>query len=502
MSVFKRTYTGKGGKTKSIQKWSVDFRDHDGIVRRVAAFKDRSASLELERSLKKLVALRMAGAGPDAELSRFPESCPGEIREKLADWNIISGERAAAGRDIDRHVADWRIELEARGNTDRHVKTFTSKVTAVANACQWRFLTDISLLDAQNWLTDQKRAGKSAATCNTYIRASKGFCAWLVKEKRANENPLAYWSLLNEKSDRRYQRHAFTLEEMGLLLAATEDGPVHHGMTGVDRALLYRTAVETGFRWSELHSLTRGSFDFNAEPASLTIQAAYAKNGKEDTITLRNELAADLKSRMGLFLPAAKAFTGMWKDKGAAIIREDLEAAGILSRDSDDNLVITDEYGMIYDFHCLRATFATLLNKARVPLATAQRLMRHSDPKLTANIYTHVMLDDKAEALAKLPNITAKRAEDEGIAKTGTNDAPASKDDKIVVMKIDSSGTDSMANIRTYADSGRGGDRPFGNGLENAKTPVPQGQTGVQYMEPTVGFEPTTCALRKREAIL
>ena len=41
-------------------------------------------------------------------------------------------------------------------------------------------------------------------------------------------------------------------------------------------------------------------------------------------------------------------------------------------------------------FHDLRGTTATLLARAGVPLVIAQRILRHTDPRLTANIYTHV----------------------------------------------------------------------------------------------------------------
>ena len=40
------------------------------------------------------------------------------------------------------------------------------------------------------------------------------------------------------------------------------------------------------------------------------------------------------------------------------------------------------------DFHSLRYTFATKLARKGVSKRLAQELMRHSDPKLTANIYT------------------------------------------------------------------------------------------------------------------
>jgi integrase len=284
-------------------------------------------------------------------------------------------------------------------------------------------LSDIAAADMDHWRNDKKTEGKAAQTINHYLTVAKTFCDWLVRERRIPENPLAYPSKLNAKADRRIERHPYTVDELGALLAAAEEaGTIVHGMTGQDHALLYRSAVDTGFRWSESRSLLRASFDFAADPATVTIEVAYAKNGQRDTLPLRPELAADLKARMALFLPNAKAFPGMWKDKGADMIRIDLEVAGVLKRNAKGELITKDEYGRVYDFHGLRHTFAPLLNQARVPLATAQKPMRHSDPKLTANIYTHVLVEGKAEALAKLPTITAKENNKEAAAATGTLD--------------------------------------------------------------------------------
>ena len=49
-----------------------------------------------------------------------------------------------------------------------------------------------------------------------------------------------------------------------------------------------------------------------------------------------------------------------------------------------------------------RVTFATLLARAGVPLVQAQHLMRHSDPKLTANVYTRLELVDRRKAVEKV----------------------------------------------------------------------------------------------------
>ena len=57
------------------------------------------------------------------------------------------------------------------------------------------------------------------------------------------------------------------------------------------------------------------------------------------------------------------------------------------------------------DIHALRHTFGTHLSKAGVPLRTAQAAMRHSDPSLTANVYTDPKLLDVAGAVASLPDL-------------------------------------------------------------------------------------------------
>lgn len=56
-------------------------------------------------------------------------------------------------------------------------------------------------------------------------------------------------------------------------------------------------------------------------------------------------------------------------------------------------------------FHALRHTYATRLFEAGVPPKTVQHLMGHSDITTTLNIYTHVMENEKLEAVEKINNI-------------------------------------------------------------------------------------------------
>lgn len=56
-------------------------------------------------------------------------------------------------------------------------------------------------------------------------------------------------------------------------------------------------------------------------------------------------------------------------------------------------------------FHALRHTYATRLFEANIPPKTVQSLLGHADIETTMNIYTHVMKDQKLEAIEKLNNI-------------------------------------------------------------------------------------------------
>ncbi len=57
-----------------------------------------------------------------------------------------------------------------------------------------------------------------------------------------------------------------------------------------------------------------------------------------------------------------------------------------------------------------------------VPLAVAQKIMRHSDPKQTSAFYTHILVADKARELSKLPAVAATDPANEAAAKTETTD--------------------------------------------------------------------------------
>ena len=77
------------------------------------------------------------------------------------------------------------------------------------------------------------------------------------------------------------------------------------------------------------------------------------------------------------------------------------------SREASDFLTYQNSDGLFADFHSNRHTFITRLGRNGTPLMTAQKLARHSDPKLTSNIYDHLEQDQKVSAVESLQGLPA-----------------------------------------------------------------------------------------------
>ena len=130
----------------------------------------------------------------------------------------------------------------------------------------------------------------------------------MVKHQRALTNPIAHLEPLDVKADRRRDRRALSVDEVKRLLNATAEGPDRYGTTGPERRLLYWLALETGLRSNELRSLTRASFRLDDKSPTVTVAAGYSKRRREDTLPLRQVLAAEFREHGSeIYLPKDSA---------------------------------------------------------------------------------------------------------------------------------------------------------------------------------------------------
>src|SRR5690606_37258250 len=74
-------------------------------------------------------------------------------------------------------------------------------------------------------------------------------------------------------------------------------------------------------------------------------------------------------------------------------------------REKSEFLMYCDSQGRYADFHANRHTFITNLGRAGVSPKIAQTLARHSDIRLTMNVYTHTDIAEKQAAVGSLPRL-------------------------------------------------------------------------------------------------
>ncbi len=356
--------------------WLIRYTDHDGSRReRSSKTTDRRAAQRIANELEAAAALRREG-----------------VIDPRAD-RLATADRIPA----ERHVADFAKHLGAKGDTARHVQEAEAQVLRLLVLANAGRLSEVTPAKVQGALATLRGKGKSARTCNKALGAIKAWWRWLVREGRVAEDVLAHLRGFNADQDRRRERRALTAEELSKLVQAAQDGPRLHGLEGRDRAVLYLLASNTGFRASELASLTPESFRLEDDPPTVTVAAAYSKRRKTDAQPIRRDLAAVLQPWLADRPKGRPVFpVRALAEKTARMVRADLKAAEL--SDHDDK-------GRCVDFHALRHSFISHLVSSGVSVKAAQELARHSTPLLTIGRYAHTQQGELAAALDNLPPV-------------------------------------------------------------------------------------------------
>ena len=222
----------------------------------------------------------------------------------------------------------------------------------------------------------------------------------MVRDRRATESPVEYLKT-ETVTENVHERRPLEPDQVRRLLETTKFAPKRFKLTGPERAMLYRLAIETGLRRNELKSLTVSSFDLEAN--TVTVRANMTKNKKLAKLPLRPDTAAELREFLVGKTSDAQVFDVPLNT--ADMIKADEADAGIPYVDSEDRHA---------DFHALRHTTGSWLAANNVHPKVAQAIMRHSDINLTMSRYSHVMEAQEAEAVARLPDLSLSHREGQG----------------------------------------------------------------------------------------
>jgi len=183
----------------------------------------------------------------------------------------------------------------------------------------------------------------------------------------------------------------------------------------VPQAPLWSFLLEAGSRWGETRLLTWGDVDLGK--CLVVLRAENTKSRKQRAVPLSEGQVAELVRLRALqervlgrlpnasdavFLSPEGARWGWPTTNPMRILDRLLDRAGIAKIDTE---------GRKLDIHALRTTCASRMARRGVPLAITQRWLGHSDPKLTAQHYTDLGVEDlRAAVEAPSPLARAKEA--------------------------------------------------------------------------------------------
>ena len=340
---------------------------------------------------------------------------------------------------VSGHVADYIDSMKSRGVVEMHRAKTRRHLQTLILDCNFDRLADLKQEGLERWLSRESTKGRSARSRNAHRTALVSFCNWCLAVGRLTTNPFKGVPKANEAADPRRRRRAMTEGEFTRLLDVARRRPLLEAETvrrgkrkgeayanvrpevrerlealGRERALIYKTLVLTGLRKNELATLAANQLRLDAPVPHVDLDAADEKSREGNGVVIRADLADDLRRwlddkltalqadarRRGEPIPVEFPTDTLIFDVPSGLVRifdRDLKLAGISKR---------DDRGRTLDVHALRTTFGTLLSRGGVPLRTAQAAMRHSDPSLTANVYTDPRLLDVSGALDALPGLS------------------------------------------------------------------------------------------------
>ncbi|MCH8150456.1 MAG: hypothetical protein IH987_21165 [Planctomycetes bacterium] len=233
------------------------------------------------RKIERLVSLRKKKEPLTAELSAWLDTMDAKFRARLVKYGILDSRWADRSKPLSEHLGDYRRSILNGGRTQEYADQTAGRIRSVFQACGFVYYADISASAVETYLADSRsmKDGIGPKTSNHYLHAAKQFCNWMIKDRRAKESPVAHLSCVNANTDVRRERRELNDEEVTRLLDAARTGDEFRQMSGMQRFMLYASALGTGLRASELASLTVSHFDLDAEIRSLKLWWAKHADG-------------------------------------------------------------------------------------------------------------------------------------------------------------------------------------------------------------------------------
>lgn len=396
MNLYKPTFKDrKTGQKRETPQWYLDFRDHHGTRQRFAGSADRHETEAFGRMLTELVKCRKRSVQPADKLWTWLMGLPADVQAKLVALDLADKRWFAALSQAERLSAwvddyeNWQRTSKARTGFHRSadsVQTVMHRIRAIVDGCGFRTWGDIRKSAVESYIGGLSIGRRTHVG---YCRAIKQFCTWCVRDGRGEFSPVQFLDLVTVPD--KETRRPLGFDEVCRLLAAAVKAPKRFGLTGMERGILYRVGIESGFRRNELAHVTAGSFD--PVKATLRLPAECCK----DRCDAEQPISMALASRLADYLASRQrtdSIIPLHSEHTARMIQADATDAG---------LPIVDDEGRELVFHSLRHTLRTELEKARVSDGVIDSIMRHKPAGVGKRFYRHVHEFERREAIERLP---------------------------------------------------------------------------------------------------
>jgi integrase len=396
MNIYRQNYKAKDGKTAKTSKFYIEFLDHNKLRHKIPAFADKRVSEAFGRNIESLVNCRTSGLEHDIKLNQWLETLPSSILKKFTAWGLIDGQRAEITKPLSEHISDYIKILQSKDFSKDYVARTQNRLKNIIEDCRFFYFRDITKSAVDLYLGRLKKDEYSTTSRNHYLDALRTFLNWCQLDSRILNNPLAKF----EKPARDSKRKGILTPEqfIDLIKNTFEKNVLIENISGQDRAILYALAGTTGLRKNELLNLIWSDLNLSGDNPFVKVRACIAKNGKEAlqpipaiAVNLLTALKAHIRPQ-----DTNRVFAGFRLSINTAeLIVSDLKAAKIDLIDKDGNEIC---------FHSLRNSYISWLANSQTPAKVVQRLARHSDFRMTYDVYARALPDTERQAISFLPN--------------------------------------------------------------------------------------------------
>ena len=323
--------------------------------------------------------------------------CERKLREAMTDASrgVLP---LPANLTVESYLTEWLKDIEGtvrRSTYDGYKRDVRHHIIPALGRRKLKDLTPGDIRRLYRTMIEKGLKNRSVEYCHRTLRKALKAA---VTDRLLNHNPTDGVKPLTTREGVRAESKALNPEQVSALLEEA---------SGDRLEALYVVALHTGLRRGELLGLRWTDIDFEAGTVSVkrsldtdgTFNPPKRESSKRTLRLTPVALAALSKHRVRQNEERLSAGE-RWRDNGLVFpntVGRPMNPGNLYRRDFQPLLMRAGLGSEGFTFHSLRHTFATTLAANGVHPSTAQKMLGHSDIRMTLAIYTHAT-DDMQDA--------------------------------------------------------------------------------------------------------